>query len=757
MTVRGMIGRRLGRYEIIEMLGAGGMGVVYRARDMHLERDVALKVLPEGTLGDEPTRRRFRREALILARLSHANIGTIFDFDTQDGVDFLVMEYVEGQTLAERIAAGPLAESEVAVLGPQVAEALQAAHDLGVVHRDLKPGNVMVTPSGQVKVLDFGLARLRNPTSENAPTAALGGAATLSGPGILAGTLPYMAPEQLLGRPVDHRSDLFALGALLYEMTTGRPPFTETLPSALVNEIVSRAPRPPRQINPSLTSRVEEIIGKCLEKDPERRYASARDVAMDLRRLGRGAVDTRGGAPRIESIAVLPLENLSRDPEQEYFADGMTEALISDLARIGALRVISRTSAMQYKGVRKPLPEIARELNVDAIVEGSVLRVEGRVRISAQLIEAATDRHLWAERYERDLCDVLALQSEVAQAIACGIQVQLTGAEKARLALGRRIHPEAHESYLKGRHFWNLRTTEGLERGIEYFNRAIELDPTYAPAYSGLADCYNILADRNQYPPAVAFPKAKAAALKAVELDERLAEAHTSLAYVFNHHEWDWAAAERAYRRAIELDRGYPTALQWYGHFLTTMKRFEEGTQHSLEAIKRDPLSRILYLSAGDTYYYSRRFELAVEMCRRAIDFDRNFYLARFDLGRALEQLGRYDEAIAEYMTGLAAAGAAPTESSALACTLAFAGRTEEARAILARLKGVSGQRYIPPYQIASIHAALRETDHALDWLEKAYAARDRAMVFLQVNPRLDGLRSSQRFAALVRRMGFPA
>ena len=746
-----MIGRRLSHYRITAPLGSGGMGVVYRAHDEHLEREVALKVLPEGALADDASRGRFRREALALSRLNHPGIGTIFDFDTEAGLDFLVMEFVPGANLAARLAGGPLPDAEAIPLAVQIAEALEAAHEQGVVHRDLKPANVMVTERGRIKVLDFGVAKLRERQ---------GARVTLGSTGmpVLAGTLPYMAPEQLLGAPVDARADLFAFGVLLYEMTTGQRPFRGSPDPVLVNEILNQAPPAPRQVCPSLLPALETVILRLLEKDPGRRYDSARRVADELLGITRPAAPrTNGGQSRIASLAVLPLENLSRDPEQEYFADGMTEALISDLAKLRALRVVSRTSVMRYKGVHRPVAEIARELAVDAIVEGTVLRAGERVRVSAQLIDAAADRHLWAERYERDASDVLGIQSELAQAIAREIQVTMTQQERALLENVRKVNPEAHETYLRGRHFWNLRTNPELRRAIDLFRKAIDLDPTYAPAYSGLADCFIIFADRNDMPPPVAFPQARAAALKALELDPRLAEAHTSLGYVLAAHEWDWSGAEREYRQAIELDRGYPTAHQWYGILLTLLKRFDEGIAYTLEAVKRDPLSRILYSTAGDAYYYARRFDEAIAEYRKVLDFDPGFWLVRFDLGRSLEQTGRYDEALEQYELGYRDSGGERHVSPAIACTHGFAGRHDEARRILAALLEREKVTYVPPYSIASIHASLGEVDEGLTWLEKAYQVRDRALVFLQVNPRLDVLRSSPRFAALVQRMRFPA
>jgi serine/threonine protein kinase/tetratricopeptide (TPR) repeat protein len=747
-----MIGQTLARYRILESLGEGGMGVVYRAMDPHLDREVALKVLPENSLTNPDRRARFRREALALSRLNHPGIGTVFDFDSQDDRDFLVMEFVPGATLAVKLEAEKLKPSDAVDLALQIAEALEAAHEQGVVHRDLKPANIMVTPRGRAKVLDFGLAKLRE---EGAPTTvgAASAAATreaLTAPQAWIGTLGYMAPEQLLGDEVSASADVFALGVVLYQLTTGKAPFGAA-GAAVVNEVLNQSPVSPRKLEPSLPRDLETLIFRCLEKKPARR-PSAREVATELRRiLTRPSTPT--DSPRIESIAVLPLENLSRDADQEYFADGMTEALIADLARIGALRVISRTSAMRYKGVRRPLPEIARELGVDAVVEGSVMRAGDRVRITAQLIEAATDRHLWAERYERDVADVLGIQSEVAQAIAREVQVQLTQQERSGLARPRRVDPEAHELYLKGRYLWNRRSVEAMERALELFNRAIERDPTYAPAFSGLADCYNILADNNRYPPEKSFPLAKAAAMKALALDDHLAEAHTSLAFAVSSYDWDWEAADRGYRRAIELDRGYPTALQWYGGFLSTQGRFDRAIEYSLEAVRRDPLSFILYSAAGEAHYYARRYDGAVEYYHRGIELAPEFWAFYMDRGRALERAGRLDKALAQYQRGIQLSGADPGRSTALACWNATAGRTDEARTILAAMKTPREGTYMPPYAIASVHALLGETDAAIQALQEAFERRDRAMMFLKVNPRLDSLRGDPRFRELLRKM----
>jgi len=586
-----VVGQTLGHYRIVEKIGAGGMGEVYRARDEHLARDVAIKILPPGTLSDESARKHFHKEALILSQLNHPNVATIHDFDTQQGVDFLVMEYIPGITLSEKVAAGPMPEKEVLRLGVQLAEGLAAAHEHGVVHRDLKPGNLRLTDDGRLKILDFGLAKLRHPVTASAATE------SLSETRAMAGTVPYMAPEQLLGEAIDARTDIHSSGSVLYEMATGQRPFAELEQAQLITAILHRPPRPPAALNPRLSPELARIIGKCLEKEPENRYQSARELAIDLRRLQTGVLSEgwlaatrsrwwltksvglglgilvsvivlliafnfgrlrermfgRADMPRIESLAVLPLENLSGDPTQEFFVDGMTDALIAGLAQIKAVKVISRTSVMHYKGTNETIPQIARELGVDGIVEASVMRSGGRVRLTAQLIDARQDRHLWASNYERAMTDVLALQSELVQAITDEIRIQVSPQEKARLTQSRPVNPEAYEAYLKGMFYLYKKTPEGFSKGMALLQLAIKKDPTNPLPYAGLALAYPIIyhGPGGAIPPREGFPLARAAATKALELDESLAQAHLALAAVKLYFDWDWVGAEREFRRAL--------------------------------------------------------------------------------------------------------------------------------------------------------------------------------------------------------------
>ena len=749
-----MIGTTLSHYRILEQIGSGGMGVVYRARDDRLERDVAVKVLPAGALADDTQRRRFHREALALSRLNHPGVATVHEFDREGGADFIVMELVAGETLAARLKEGALPPEQLTDLGIQIAEALEAAHERGVLHRDLKPANIVVTGKGRVKVLDFGLAKLiQAGVDTRATTVPTAGDA-------VAGTLAYMAPEQLLGEEVNAGSDLFSLGVVLYEMATGRLPWRQALATAMVNEILHTTPEPPTVLSPDLAPHLERLILKALEKHPADRYASAAELAADLR-AGPAASDelpqrSRPGSPgatAIASLAVLPLRNLSGDPEQEFFADGMTEALIGRLAQIGSLRVISHTSVSVYKGVRKPLPVIARELRVDAVVEGSVVRAGERVRVSAQLVEAASDRHLWSNTYDRPLGDVLDLHSEVSRAIVEELRAHLTPNERLRLSGARPVDPAAYEAYLRGRFFWNKRTPVGLAKGSACFQESIDADPLYAPAWSGLADCHNLLGAFRWKPSREAFPLARAAAARALELDPDLAEGHTSLGFVLQYHDWDWDRADAAYRRAIALNPGYATARQWYADFLTGMGRLGEAFAEVERAVELDPLSPVVGTSHGDTFYYARRYEDAIARYRRTLELDPGYRWARLNIGRTLQQMGRHEEAIRTFEEAHRDAGMSLEVSPILAYAWAAAGERARAEAMLPGILEWLRAGHVSPYSVANIHVALGDRDQAFAWLELALEDRDRMMTSLRMHPRLDPIRDDPRFSDLLVRM----
>ena len=792
-----LIGQIISHYRVLEKLGAGGMGVVYRARDERLDRDVALKVLPAGALADEAARRRFRKEALALARLNHSNIAAVYDFDTQNEVDFLAMECVAGQSLAERLGAGSLGEKEIATLGGQIAAALEEAHEHGIIHRDLKPGNILVTPKGQAKVLDFGLAKLLRPASEATTESLAETQAT-------AGTLPYMAPEQLRGETTDARTDLFAAGAVLYEMCTRQRPFREPLATRLADAILHQPPVPPRAINPRISQELEHIILKCLEKEPENRYQSAKELGVDLRRLGASMTTARvavvappkhapgswlfagaggvaallvllfalnlggwrarifgraaGFAPgRIESLAVLPLANLSGDASQDYFADGMTEALITELSQLSGLKkVTSRTSVMRYKGGGKAMPQIGQELGVDALIEGSVQRAGDKVGITVQLIHAETDRHLWARSYERDLRDILALEREVARAIADEIQAKVTPAEHVRLITARRVNPEAHEAYLKGRYYWSRWTTEGFQRARQYFEQAIGQDPTYAAAYLGLANSYAVPGIYGVLAPGEAFPRAREAVQKALELDDLLGEAHACRGLIALEYDRDWREAERAFQRALELNPNDATAHQQYGLYLREVGRFGQAIEEAKKAEQLDPLSPAASTEVGVSYYYARQPDKAIEQLRKTLELDPGYFWAHHVLGEVYAQRGQYREAISQLQEGIEPSHGNPHFLAVLGYGHARAGDRKEAVKILIKLQEESKRHFVPSSQIALIYIGLDEKRAAITWLEKAYEQRDPLLTSIKAESPFDPLRSDPRFQNLLRRMRLP-
>lgn len=790
-----MIGQTLGHYRIVEKIGAGGMGEVYRAQDERLDRDVALKVLRAGMLTDEDARKRFRKEALALSRLNHPNIATIHDFDTQDGVDFLVMEFVEGTSLAEKLKGGPLQEKETAALGVQVAEALEEAHERGIIHRDLKPGNIVVTTKGRVKVLDFGLAKLLHPTGDFDVTRSIAETQGVSG------TLPYMAPEQVLAEPLDARTDLYSLGVVLYEMATAQRPFRDEVSTRLADMILHQPPVQPRAVNPRISAEQENIILKCLEKDPESRYQSAKELGVDLRRLGaarspttasaatparalvhrkplfiwagavvllasllalviflpanwRERIAGRPATPRVQSLAVLPLENLSRNPEQDYLADGMTDELITDLGQVGSLKVISRTSALHYKGTNKRVPEIASELNVGGIVQGSVLRSGNRVRITVQLTDAATDQNLWGQSYERDTVDVLTLQDEVARAITAQIQARLTPQEQTRLASSHKVNPEAYNDYLKGRYLYNQRTEEGYRKASEYFQKAINKDPNYAAAWALWANT----AYDSSLSPAENDKRSHEALQKALQLDDSLAEVHTEIAGE-KMDDWDWAGAEKEFQHAIELNPNYAEAHHFYSHYLMGQDRVDESLRESQRALESDPVNVAMIFHLAWHYFYAHQYDQAIAQCRRTLDFDPNYQAAHFHLAAAEVQKGQYAEAITEFEKFPAFAGGKEgTLGAWLGRTYALAGNKPEAMKVVDRLLQLRGKNTSASYHLAIVYLGLGDKERSLAFLKEGVDKRAVPVFLDPVNksPVFESLHSDPRFQEVLRRIGLP-
>ena len=781
-------GKRLGPYEIVSLIGAGGMGEVYKAKDTRLRRTVAVKVLPSHLSSDAERRGRFEREARAASALNHPNITTVYDIGQDEDTRYIVMEFVEGKTLRELVSDGPLSAKKMLPLATQIAEGLAKAHQAGIAHRDLKPENLMVTDDGLVKILDFGLAKLM-PQSTVADSE-MDTVTKATQQGALLGTLQYMSPEQAASRPIDYRSDQFSFGSILYEMATGKLAFKkDTMPQTLA-AIIQDEPEPIRKLNKEIPAELSAIVERCLAKNADERYESTAELARELKnvpetspawRARRRVLWTAAGLvaaflafafgpnlirlservlpsatrPPIESIAVLPLHNLSGDPEQDYFADGLTEALITDLAKIGALKVISRTSAMRYKGTDKPLSEIAQELNVDAVIEGSALRSGDRVRVTAQLIDVETELALWAETYERDFQDLLVLQSEVAQAVAREIEVAVSPEETTRLASAPPVNPEAHENYLKGLFHWYKLTPQELATALSYFELALEKDPDYAPAHVGIA---KVWAARSTATAGVSLPhdvapKWKAATVRAVELDPNLAEARAAMAGKAAWYDWDWEVADTEFRRAIELNPNYAFARVFYGLFLTAMGRLDEAREQVERGLEIDPHNFMFQTYLGTVLYRSRRYDEALEQFRNALSIEPNFRDARGGLAAAFHEKGLFDDAFREANESFRLRGdhelAEALESSYE--NVGYRGAMRLAADTLA-----ARSNFADAMRVAGLYTYAGDQERALEWLEKAYEARVHTMIYLNVNPGWDPLRSDPRFQDLLRRMNLP-
>jgi serine/threonine protein kinase/tetratricopeptide (TPR) repeat protein len=740
-------GFKLGRYRLLEPIGAGGMGEVWKAHDDNLDRDVAVKMLLRGTLGHATRRERFRREALVLSRLSHPGVATIFDFDVQQGYDFLVMEYVAGGTLESRIRSGPLPIDDILTIGAAIADALDNAHRHGILHRDLKPGNVVMTADGHPKILDFGLAVLLSGGND---------IGRMTQPGMIVGSLPYMAPEQLFGEADDARTDIYALGVLLFEMITGNRPFVKDRPESLMFAIVNTAAPSVRTIRSEVPEPLERLVAECLRKPAEQRPPSAGMVAQTLRGIRDGATTgTLALPPRdvIRAIAVLPLRNISSDSSQEYFTDGMTEAIISDLARIKALRVISRTSVMTYKGASKPVPEIARELNVDAVLEGSALLIGDRVRVSVQLISARTDDTLWSERYDRELSDVLSLQGELAATVAKEIAIHLTPVESRQLSAKTAVNPQAHVEYLKARHSLYVASPEAVAIGRRHAQRALDIDPEFALAWTVLADCSIWSAIRGMSAPGEAVPEATRAAQKALEIDPSLPEAHGSMGIILMH-SGDPAGGVASLQRAVALNPGFADAHSLLGRGLYAFERHEEALASAEKAVTLDPLSMLMRTGAGDAYYFARDYEKSVFHCRMAIELDPRFDGTHTGLARSLEALGRFDEARAELELAARLSGGLAGASFGLAHLAAASGDEAEARRMLGELIEQRSTKVVSAWGIAVLHASLGDVDEAYRWLDIAIDEHAAGLILVRAHPRLDGIRSDPRYPELVKRVG---
>jgi eukaryotic-like serine/threonine-protein kinase len=794
-----LVGELIGHYRVESLIGVGGMGEVYLARDAGLGRKVALKLLPHRLIADETQLSRFKAEARSASALNHPNILTVYEIGQEGSRYFIATEFIEGLTLRASLASGRMNLHDALEIAAQVASALAAAHEAGVVHRDIKPENIMLRPDGYVKVLDFGIAKLTELRSASDDDELGTTAVFQTRPGLLLGTTRYMAPEQARGQAVDARSDIWSLGVVIYEMLAGTPPFRGETPSDCIASILTTELPPLSGVLSDIPPKLESILQKALRKNSDERYQTINEMLADLRNLTaeleeegsspqtkaraksvfgkikgrkRGALLILAAAivaaaafvyffhfvaparsPNDKSIAVLPFENLSEEKSNAYFTDGIQDEILTRLSKIADLKVISRTSTQRYKHTSQSPSQIAHQLGVANLLEGSVQRTNDQVRVNVQLITAANDTHLWAETYDRKLTDIFVVESDIATTIAKTLQARLTGPEKAAIAKRPTANREVYELYLKGRFFWNKRTAVDLRKAIEYFNQALDKDPSYAPAYAGLTDAYLILSQYGAASPADSFPQAMAAAKKAIELDDTLAEAHTSFACSLAYYDFDFEQSVKEFERAIQLNPNYATAHHWLSNgVLSALGQFERAIAEGKRAVELDPLSLVINTDLGQDFFYARRYDEAIVHLRKTIEMDPRFYFAHWVLGTALQLKGQLSEAVAEYSKAVELSDD-PSVLALLGQAYARAGQRDEAQKILVRLNEEAQSRYVQAYCFVLMHLALGDKERAIDEMERAYRERDANVAQIGTDPMLDDLRGNPRFEALVQKI----
>ncbi len=780
-----------GRYEIIEELGKGGMGRVYRVEDKKIKKEIALKLIKPEIASDKKTIERFKNELTTARDIRHKNVCGMFDLGEEKEQYYITMEYVSGGDLKRLIRRTKRLDAGTAIsIAKQICEGLEEAHKLGIVHRDLKPNNIMIDNNGNARIMDFGIARSIKGKS-------------ITGSGIMIGTPEYMSPEQVEAKDTDQRSDIYSLGILLYEMLTGHLPFEAETPFAVGIKHKSEKPKDPKEFNPQISEDLNGVILKCLEKDKGNRYQSCDELRTELEKIEWGLPTPNLEAPKKKSltskeitvtfrmkkllipfliilaalaislviwrpwtnketiptimekvsIAILPFQDMSPQKDQDPLCEGLADELITRLTQIKELRVPARTSSFSFKGKDTDIREIGDRLEVEKILEGSLQKVEDKLRIRVRLINVADIQIIWQETYQRDEGDIFALQDEIALDILDHLRIELLGDEKSRFIKHHTTNPEAYSLYLRGRYFWNLRTKDGINKALDFFQQAIEKDSAYAVAYSGLADCFNALGFYSALSPNESFPKAKAAALQAIEIDETLAEAHTSLAYARLYFDWDWLSAESSFKKAKELNNAYAITPHWYAEYLAAMDRLNEALAEKRKASRLDPISMIINTTIGWMFYFARQYDQAIEQIKKVFEIDPNFIPAHFWLAQAYEQKGMYQEAISEFQKAVTLSRNSTYTITSLAHAFAASGDNAKAKELLNQLKELSKEKYVSAYEIAEIYVGLGEKDLAFEWLQKAFDERSRALVFLKVEPRLDSIREDPRFNALLIKM----